>query len=258
MLLGTFTAAVGFLIAGAGHPVGVGATEDPGATSAPSITTYVVAVDVSPDGALQITETITFSPGTVDPSTLLQPRWRTPGDAETTAAVDVRIRSLTDDSAGATFELTYQVPDGVRAFTEGDLEQANPLGFAIGDAELYAEVIGPREGTEIAEARIMVRPPTPVLAAACFVDNRSAPVCNDRIADDEVTFRAVGVPAEATVSIAVVISGAGLSLPPPQPRDTGAFPGDVGWWLIAIAALVGLGFLALAIAIVRRRRQRRA
>ncbi len=221
------------------------------------IDTYSIEADVEADGSLQVVETVTFAGGSRIPAGFESnlATWRVPQDSESLKIEDM----ATDITAANDSRITasYAVTGAFRAFSAADLADENPLNLKPGDAEILAEVIGPLDDVEIAEARVVIRTPGPALAAACFVDGQSVPVCTDRIGDTETTFRSLNVPAGSSVTIALVLDRGTVDIPAmpdsgsvadpnPLARAWGSQPGT------AIAILLGLS-LGIALAMALRR-----
>ena len=217
------------------------------------IDSYLIEADLETDGSLTVTESVTFAPGSVVPDdfTTRMAIWNVPDQSDRPQPRDVQIEQVDTDPPQIT--ATYTLTGTFQAFTEAELADDNPLGLTAGDAEIFAEVIGPHADLSIAQARVQVRTPGAALAAACFVDGRSIPVCTDRIGDVETTFRSLDLAPGATMSIALVIDGSTLTIPDAveAPSSSHGFP----WLLIlTIAAAVTLAALVAVVWSVRRKR----
>ena len=217
------------------------------------IDNYVIEADIEADGSMTVTESVTFAPGSTVPDdfTTLMAIWNVPNQPDQLQSRGVRIDQFDTDPPQVT--ATYTITGAFRAFTEAELADDNPLGLKAGDAEIFVEVIGPLPDLSISQARVEVGTPGAALAAACFVDGRSIPVCTDRIGDVETTFRSLDLSPGAAMSIALVIDGSTVTIPDAfdAPANSHGFP-----WLLAltIAAVVALAaFIAVAWSIRRKR-----
>lgn len=216
------------------------------------IDTYLIEAEIGSDGSLAVTESITFESGSTVPdgfSTRLA-AWQIPDQPDRIQTLNVRVDEVGSDPAQIT--ATYTVTGAFRAFTEAELADGNPLGLTAGDAEIFAEVIGPLPDVPIGEARVQVRTPGAALAAACFVDGRSIPVCTDRIGDDQTTFRALDLAPGASMTIALVIDGATVTIPeaPDPPSNAEGFP-----WTLALAFTGAAGLIAIVVVVRSRSRE---
>ncbi len=217
------------------------------------IDTYLIEAAIETDGSLTVTESVTFAPGSTVPDDF-EGRlaiWDVPDQPDQIQPRDVRIEAFDSDPPRIT--ATYALTGAFRVFTDAELGDDNPLGLTAGDAEVFAEVIGPLPDLSIAQARVQVRTPGAALAAACFVDGRSIPVCTDRIGAVETTFRSLDLAPGASMSIALVIDGSTVTIPDAidAPAKSGGFP-----WLLMLM-IAGVAILAALIAVtwsVRRKR----
>jgi len=217
------------------------------------IDNYVIEADIETDGSMTVTESVTFAPGSVVPDdfTTRMAIWNIPNQPDRLPSRDVRIDQFDSDPPRIT--ATYTITGAFRAFAEEELADDNPLGLTAGDAEIFAEVIGPLPDLSIAQARVEVETPGAALAAACFVDGRSIPVCTDRIGDVETTFRSLDLAPGASMSIALVIDGSTVTIPDAfdASANSHGFP-----WLLALtiaAAVVLASFIAVAWSVRRKR-----
>lgn len=216
------------------------------------IDSYLIEADIETDGSLTVIESVTFAPGSFLPDDFVtrMANWIVPDQPDRIKSRDVQLETL--DSDPPTITATYSITGAFREFTEAELEGDNPLGLTAGDAEIFAEVIGPLPDLSIAQARVQVRTPGPALAAACFVDGRSIPVCTDRIGDVETTFRSLDLAPGASMSIALVIDGSTVTIPDANdaPSNSHGFP-----WLLVLslaAAVVLAAFVAVAWSVRRK------
>jgi hypothetical protein len=222
-------------------------------TATPRIDSYVINATVQMDGSLTVSEAVTFASRSEIPDDFDNhlATWRSPDQPERIVIEDLRVDTFDPDPVR--FTATYTVSDAFVAFTQVDLSENNPLGLTSGDAEIFAEVIGPLTDAWIREARIEVRTPGPALAAACFVAGRSVPRCTDRIGDDLTTFRSLDLEPGESMTIALVIDGSGVSIPDrPQPDPgEGHFP-----WPLIVMIVVAIAVALIAAVAWSRRHER--
>lgn len=220
--------------------------------AAASIDRYLIEADINEDGSIAVTESVTFTQGSAVPDGFADQlaMWRIPDQPERISKRDIRVERF--DSDPVQFNATYTISGAFVTFTQADLSADNPLDLAPGDAEIFAEIIGPFPDTSIREARIEVRTPGPALAAACFVNGRSIPVCTDRIGADTTTFRSLDLTPGVSMTIAMVIDGSTMSLPvePETVRANSGFP-----WMLALIVTAAIALTAIAVVALSRRRQ---
>ena len=87
------------------------------------------------------------------------------------------------------YAITYTVDGVMRSLTAEDLAEANPYGFAVGDAELYWDFTGNSWQVPIVSTQVRVTGPGTVLAAQCYRGYYgSSDPCQDRIQGDTAQF----------------------------------------------------------------------
>jgi hypothetical protein len=158
----------------------------PASADSERIGPYDVVAEVSPEGELAITETITyhFAEGERHGIFRLIPMWSELPDgkrwmhpamvtsvsmdggpvpyeiSQDGALLEVRVGDPDVTITGEhVYSISYVVEGALRSMTAEELATANPYGFAVGDVELYWDFIGDGWPVDIYETQVRVRGP---------------------------------------------------------------------------------------------------